>query len=150
MVVTDGLGCKVFGGPAKAHRILAAQVTGGVLRPRFPHTDLATPLREYSTSPLAVPGYLVWHPRFAARFQLTIPKIRDFERFAGRSGIEFVKMGPGDHRTYRIGKRKFQVNGKGSDMDIASLKALCRIVNIPAHELSTRIRSGKGASLLPV
>ena len=133
--------CTAYGGPAEAHRVFGAQVARGVLRPDHPATDFATPLREYGSDPQEVPGYVVWHRGFVSRFQLTLPKLREFERFASKAEIELVKNGPGDHRTYRHGRRKFQVNPKRGVVDLASIKAMAKVLQVPVHELSGQIRS---------
>jgi len=133
--------CPSYGGPAQAHKYLGAQIARGVRTPQHLVTALATPLQEYSVDAASVPGYLVWHPAMASRFQLTMPKTHQFKRFARQSGIEHVGPGPGDHEVYQHGRRKFQLNEKQGVVDLASMKALAHIMNTSLACLLTQIRA---------
>jgi hypothetical protein len=132
--------CPTYSGPEIAHEYLGTQVARVELEPQHLVTELATPLKEYSADSAGVPGYLVWHPAVASRFQLTPPRTQQFKRFASRSGMERVGSGPGDHEVYRHGSRKFHINEKRGVIDLASIKALAKIMKTPVYSLIKQIR----------
>jgi hypothetical protein len=123
-----------------AHKYLGAQVARVELKPPHLVTELATPVKEYSADSAGVPGYLVWHPAVASRFQLPLPRAQQFKRFARQSGMERVGPGPGDHEVYRHGSRKFHINDKRGVVALASIKALAKIMNTPVYSLIKQIR----------
>src|SRR5262249_52450709 len=132
--------CPTYSGPAMAHKYLGAQIARGEFTPQHLVTELATPLKEYSADSAGVPGYLVWHPAVASRFQLTPPRTQQFKRFARQSRMEHVGPGPGDHEVYRHGSHKFHINTKRGVIDLASIKALAKIMKTPVYSLIKQIR----------
>jgi hypothetical protein len=135
--------CETFGGPEAAHRYLAAQVARSVVDlPRGTEaTGFATPLKEYYSSSFEPPGYLLWSPAILSQFQLPTPKRPQFERYARKHKIRHHGFGPGDHQVWIVQGKKVHVNYKRGELDLASLKAVARVVGMPPAELSREMRN---------
>jgi hypothetical protein len=64
------------------------------------------------------------------------PDRRRFERYARRNAIDYEKPGPGDHKVYRVGGVRVQINFVRGDLDLASLKALARVMKTSPFSLA--------------
>lgn len=133
--------CAAFGGPEVAHTIFAAQIARAKLEvePGTEATSFSTPLREYSSSSFEPPGFLVWNPHLASRFQLATPKDHQFRRFAKTAGLRYQGPGPGDHHVWHVDGKKVQVNYVRGHLDIASVKAVAKVLGLSVGQLCQRM-----------
>ena len=133
--------CKTFRGPQVAHTILGAQIARAQINVEHgaEATPIATPLKEYSSSSFEPPGFLAWNPHFASRFQLATPKGHQFKRFAKSVGICFHGPGPGDHEVWEMSGKKVQINYVRGHMDIASAKAVAKLLGVGVGQLCQRM-----------
>jgi hypothetical protein len=97
----------------------------------------------YVESSTAVPGYLLYKQGFAARFQLGMPKAHTWKAFADANGISHVRPGPGDHEVWTYGKQRIQINRHRDELDLASFKAVSKILNLSVRETVEAIRQGR-------
>lgn len=132
--------CKSHGGPDEAHKLLGAQVARAVCRPKRPATEFATPKREYVTASELVPGYLAFTPRIVSRFQLGMPKIHNWRKWARRNGFNHEGPGPGDHEVWEHNGKRVQINPKGNECDFASMKAVAKMCRVSIRTLVDKIR----------
>jgi hypothetical protein len=135
--------CLKYGGPKSTHKLFGAQVVTGRASPGFSVTEFATPKRLYVESSTAVPGYLLYKQGFAARFQLGMPKAHTWKAFADANGISRVRPGPGDHEVWTYGKQRIQINRHRDELDLASVKAVSKILNSSVRETVEAIRQGR-------
>jgi hypothetical protein len=132
--------CPTFGGVERAHRVLGAQLASGRVYPGFEVTEFATPKKEYQAPMKEVPGFLVICPSFVSRFQLARPKKRKWTKYAKRNGFVFQKgKGPGDHEEWKRGAQKVQINPVGDEIDLASVKAVARILGRSTRDVALDI-----------
>lgn len=132
--------CSSFGGPTEAHKLLAAQVVTAQTKPTYKLTTLASHKSEFSARHLDVPAYLVFKHSFISRFQLSMPKEREWRRFARTEGFTLVGPGPGDHEKWEKNGAKVQINYKRGECDMASMKAVNKLLDKSLHDLVIAIR----------
>ncbi len=70
-----------------------------------------------------------------------MPKYRKWTRYARQKGYVQLPGGPGDHSKWESpdNGRKVQINKKGDELDIASVKALTRIEKKTLRQLAIEI-----------
>jgi hypothetical protein len=72
-----------------------------------------------------------------------MPKAGKWEAFADANGIAFVGPGPGDHEVWAFGKQKFQINYRGDELDVASVKAVGKLLDSSLLVTVDAIRQGR-------
>lgn len=131
--------CSSVGGPEAAHRILSAQIARTIISIREDerNTGLSIAKTEYSVDHRSVPGYLMFRPGVSSRFQLQTPRLKDIERFVRRIGGEIDDHAPGDHKRIRLRGQTTHLNKarRGNGTDLASVKALARLLGISVFDL---------------
>jgi hypothetical protein len=132
--------CAKFGGPSMAHKLLAAQIATANKSPGFHSTEASTPKREYSLAPRIVPGYLVWLPSTVSRFQLATPRRKKLEQYLRKKKFIYAGPGPGDHELWKFGKETVQINYNNGECDLASLKAVAKVLGKSVYEVKREIR----------
>jgi hypothetical protein len=136
--------CKrISGGVAGAHRLLSAQIarTEIDIPEETWNTDLSLAKSEYRIRKEAVPGYLLMRPESISRFQLQTPRLKDVVRYIRRQGGEVNENAPGDHKHATLNGQPFHLNYAKRDntLDLASAKALARILGIKVRDLNQAI-----------
>lgn len=103
--------CKGFGGVAKAHRILAAQVISGQTEPGWLSTTFASPRSVNSEQPGSVPTYLLFRPDVVSRFQKSGPRIPydQVVTWLERKGFQLDRYSKQSHPVYRHANTHFSV-----------------------------------------
>lgn len=76
-----------------------------------------------------------------SRFQLQTPRLKDVVRYIRRQGGEVNENAPGDHKRATLNGQPFHLNYAKSDnaLDLASAKALARILGIKVRDLNRAI-----------
>lgn len=131
--------CAKFGGPEEAHKLLAAQIVSASQTPKSHATEPYTPKHEYRVDPRKVPAYLVWNPTYVSRFQWATPKLHKVTKYLKEQGFVHDGPGPGDHERWKHGRQTVHVNSRRGECDIASLKAIARILNKPLRQVRDEI-----------
>ena len=130
--------CSFFGGPSGAHKRLGAQIVSGQQLTGFDLTDIAWPEAQSLSCPVKPrPSvYLDISARAASQFQTPMPKQTKTERFLAKCGFKLKKKsGVGDHKIYKNeAEKKVTINYKHGVLDIASAKALAKLVEMSLHE----------------
>ena len=138
--------CQSLGGVQAGHQLLAAQIMSASTAPTREVTDLYTPKCEYRISANRTPGYIVWIPWYASRFQLAMPKRTKAYAYLRANGFMQVKGGPGDHERWQQGKQTVQVNFRGNEIDMASAKAIARALNKGLRQVRDEMAGRRSAS----
>lgn len=130
--------CVVCGGPSFAHKMLGAQLVSGQSLPDFYLTDVAWPESQSLDCPASPrpPVYMEFLKKGGSQFQLSLPKRIKTERFLAKCGYKIDKrFGVGDHYVYKneFGD-KVTINFKHGVLDIASAKALARLVEMNLYD----------------
>lgn len=89
-----------------------------------------------------MPGYLAFTPNIVSRFQIAMPKHRQWTKWAGRNGFQHEGPGPGDHEIWMRDGNRIQINKKHDECDIASIKAVARLEGKTLRQLVDEIRAG--------
>jgi len=118
--------CKLYGGPEKAHGLIGAQLYTAREVPGYSVTDIAKPKREYAVDRAKVPGYFVLSLTAISQFQLQMPKRQHLDRYSARQRYVDLGPGPGDHKKLLVNNQTIQINVKGGEVDLASMKAMAK------------------------
>jgi len=128
------------------HELLTAQIMSASTDPKQGITELYTPKREYRISANRTPGYIVWIPSYASRFQLATPKKNKAYAYLRAKGFTHVGPGPGDHERWQHGKQTVQVNFRGNEIDLASVKAIANVMDTNARQVIDEMKGRRSAS----
>lgn len=135
--------CDLFGGPSRAHKRLGSQIVSGQLNPGFDLTDTAWPEAlslECPDVPMP-PDYITFKRQGVDQFRLPMPKRVRFLRFAAKHGFfHDPRFGVGDHQVYMNSDgERVHINYKRGEVDIASLKAMAKIIGVSLHDAAREV-----------